>query len=601
MTLTLTVPFDRTESVTSLASRLAARNRFPTVRGFAFAFGLDFQGLVDGSPEALARLADLSGTNPSVLARNAFVRTENRDFCFKGERVIAGMLQRQALTICPRCVLEEMSQGSLYDAFAPTAVELSSIRTCERHSVPHVQLVPRPAPVLTHDFIALLRENLGELPRLADEAQVRAASGLEQYLRSRLEGRPTGANWADTLGFSAVAKASEIFGAVIAFGRKVRLKVLTADNWALAGGVGFDLFRGGRDALVGWVNQMTSSPDLSGLARAQDILGPALNAWLIKCPDPDVAPIREVVREALLDRLPLDEGALLLGRPIEQRRTHSIFTASRSSGVHVLTVRKILSISGHISQESHSLPDNRVIVAPGSIDILERYAEGISLRGIKEHLNMTRPQVELFAPRYLKPVIEAEGVAPVFHPSDLGDFLKRLCANAHAVPAAAAGKYSIVEASRRANRSLLDVVDRLYHGAFEWVGQLDGVRGFQGLLLDLDEVKEVTKLTPLPGRTMKEFSDWFGIRVAASSALVKAQVVGSQTVVHPVNRCPVVVVPFEECDRLKREFASMRDIARERGVWSRHVEAQLASEGVEPDRTWAASGAVVYRRADLKS
>lgn len=72
--LLLTLVLHLGESVTSFVSRLRAHNGLLRLEHFCADTGIDFQNLVDGRPEEVGRLADVSGTPVSALRSWGFSR-----------------------------------------------------------------------------------------------------------------------------------------------------------------------------------------------------------------------------------------------------------------------------------------------------------------------------------------------------------------------------------------------------------------------------------------------------------------------------------------------------------------------------------------------
>ena len=138
MRLALTVPHCAGESATSLFSRLAAHNMCLSARHFGRDMDLPFQDVINGMPEAIARLEVLAGLDSGSLSADTLALDEGRIFTLNGQRLTASATNRTVLAGCPVCMLADFPAGPYepeINAFGRTLNEVVHLRTCPRHGV----------------------------------------------------------------------------------------------------------------------------------------------------------------------------------------------------------------------------------------------------------------------------------------------------------------------------------------------------------------------------------------------------------------------------------------------------------------------------------
>lgn len=603
MKLALTAQHRPGESATSLFSRQAARNMCASARHHGREIDLPFQDVINGSPAALARLEELAGIPTGTLSPLALIQGNARTFYLNGQRVTARSLQRSALVACPRCLIEDMDTGPyepMLNAYGRASTEVVHLRTCPRHSVPHV-LIGRPMHAnRTHDFAMTLRENLDAVPRLADDAKHRRSSDLEVYLEDRLTGRQVSSAWVDTLGFSAAARACEIFGAVAEFGTTPNLKKLTDGDWARAGATGFEILRHGIRKTRDFLLVLQRREELKGGSGAQHAYG-RLYQWLAESDDIDLLPIKDMVREHIVETMPVGAGEEIFGVKVTQRRLHSLRSAAVQHGVHPKTAAKLLQRSGLAPQDIQGLTDNQVLLPAGPVDaLMTKAARAIPRPGLHDYLDISRVHLNhLLNAGYIKPIVEADDLDALFDPHELDAFLANLKENAEILTHPTPDQMPLIEAVKRACCGVPEVLSLLFAHKLEWVGMLKGGRGYNAVLVSLNEVKAKTELPALDGITVHAITYDFGISERAVKQLIQIGALPIVTATNPKNRCPVKIVPNDEYRRFKHMYVSLRDLSRESGSWPRHIHPELAARGIHPIPELREVDAYIFLREQL--
>jgi len=604
MKLSLTAQYRPGESATSAFSRQADRNMCLSARHHGRDLDLPFQDIINGEPEAIARLEQFAGMPAGALAPSTLTQEQGRTFVLNGQRLTASSLQRSSLNACPHCLMEDMRNGPYepaLNAYGRVATEIVHLRTCRAHSVPYAVIGRPTLPNHTHDFTLILRENIDRVPILADEVSHRPASGLELYLEDRLVGRVQTAPWLNLLGFSAAAKVCEIFGIVAEFGPTQNRRPLSEDDLARAGAAGFEILRDGIQGARDFLTSLQRRPELTGAAGPQQAYG-RIYQWLAFGADgPDFAPIKDMVREHIVETMPVGRGDEVLGVMVEQRRLHSLRSAALAHGVHPKTAAKYLQRSGLAPADTGGLTDNQVLMPAPTVDaFMSRLARGIQQKDIHAYLDVSRTHLlHLLSGRHLKPIVEADDLDPLFDTADLDGFVSRVTEKAETIAEPTEDQVSLSEAAKRACCGVPEVQSLLVDGQLDWVGVFRGGRGYGAILVSAAEVKARTQL-PEPGGVVADviIGD-FGARQEVVKLLIETGVLPTVTAVNPKNRCPMKVVPNADYGQFKATFVSLRDLSRDTGRWSRHIQKELAEKGVHPVPEWVAAGGFIYRREHL--
>jgi hypothetical protein len=231
----------------------------------------------------------------------------------------------------------------------------------------------------------------------------------------------------------------------------------------------------------------------------------------------------------------------------------------------------------------------------------EAAAATLSVRQAGIYLNAPRVQrAMLYRSGIIVPRIRGgdHGAADQFASEDLDTFLARLLDGAVPVRAAAEGRANIPEAAKLACCGSIEVVRLLLDGKLTCKWQLTSERGYMSLLVDIEEVRRLVRGVDHGGLTGLQIKDKLATTAKVAAALIKHGHLAAITVINPVNRCPIVVVPAKEVERFDREYISLFALARQRGRHFRSVKKELQDDGVEPVFNPAKIGATFYRRSD---
>jgi hypothetical protein len=463
-------------------------------------------------------------------------------------------------------------------------------------------------PLEMHDFAHAVRTEWPRIGSLLAAAPRREPSALETYVLDRIRnGR--GAAWLDTCSLNGAVKSCEIIGAVLLHGRTPNLTKFSEDDWEAAGAAGYAIARQGEEALRRFFSSLQETcPTQAGQVGPQAIFG-RLYQWLnYQGRGEEGAPLRDLLRQYLLETMPVGPGNSLLGRMVESRRVHSIYTLSKATGQHPKRLRKILIEAGLVPEDATDIVDNRVVFnADEAEQLVRRFATSVPLTEVAAYLNCSRVHARLLYEReFIRPVVDASTSLASgkhsFEKEDLDNFFARLLHSATPMSDLEAGFADLPRAAKRACCSAMEIVALVLEGRLKRLRRDLRQQGYLALLVDVEEVQALVRLNlNAQGMTLREVERRFGTHTKVVEALIRTGdgPLPTMTVINPVNRCPQTVVPFDSLEAFEREYVGLTHLARERGVHHVVLRKRLDAAGVVPALTREKFGATFYRRSEL--
>lgn len=601
--LGVTVPFNSGESVTSFASRLAARNLRPSARSFCRDMALSFQEIVDGKVPALMRLADLGGVPFEAVSGAALRRVGEKTFALGDQKLMPTAVSRSSLVVCPLCLQEDMAVGLLPSASAiwgRLEWQFTSIRTCRVHDAALVDVTSYIGPGQTHDFAANLRPHLEELAT-RQETTDRPFSRFESYARNRLFGFHQRPVWLDGVGFSAATYACSVFGAVDLFGQSVNIRSLDQNQMAKASDSGFSILAGGYDTARPFLDELGASVNRKGNHGPQHILGP-IHQWLAYgSRDPDTAPVADMVREHVANTMPLGPETFLYGKPLPSRRLHSVRSAAQQYGIEQRTLRNVLSGIGLVPTVRSGVPDKQATFdAVAHTKLLESLKASVSRKQALAHSGIPRNHFDAAVKEGLIATIaRGDTFDAVYALADIDKFVGALLARSVPVEQATANQMSIVDATRHACCSVVSVMRSILNGELNWVGRLTNVSGYAAIVVNIEELRTRVRGKELSGLPLGSAAEEIGISMVAWQKVIKLERLPTRTEINPVNRCPVETIPHDALRDFGARYRSLRNLARDAGTVPQRQYKLLAARGILPVDRFARLGAKLYLQSEL--
>lgn len=477
--LNLRVPYIPGETATSLCSRLALRNRCPSVTEFCLDVGLVFQDVVAGTPSALSRLSTLAGVDIEQLLPSALRGLGAKFTC--GNNVLEQALRRsmRRIMVCPACIARDLETHPSVGSAAPAgrlAWLFEPILTCVEHELALVaaDVQPRNAEWRANvslDFARRVQPFIQNIESHRASALRRPPTGLERYLCARLNGPvPAVSDLIDTLPFYAVAQASLILGAFATFGPKLILKKLTDEQRRDAGKQGFSILAAGADPLEAFLRTSMDRWPRSKNATSVNAFYGALSQWLeYRRDDASYEFLRNTIRNLMFSCQPLREKTKIYGVSLGAERVKSVLTLSEDMSTHPNRLQRLLVATGVLDKSAARLSAHKAVfvVDEKASDVVARLSRCMSKTAAAKYVNAPWVHFDtLHRAGIVVPFVEPTGKLSVhgFDRLDLDHFLERLFSHVRGAVPEKFGGIPISTAAKRANCSALEIVQLIFNG-----------------------------------------------------------------------------------------------------------------------------------------
>jgi hypothetical protein len=621
------------ETTTSFFTRMAMDIGLP-IMPLSRLIGTSFYRIVEGDRGAMDRLGEAFHMDPALLRYRAIPLVGKRRYRLGRDTVPREALNRSELRVCPECIREDLATGSGARQVRPylrLRSHVASIHVCEDHEVQLMVASRENRPHLIHD--AAYRLNLAR--EAIEQAPVIKASPVksETYLMKRLEGISTSA-WLDGLDFHAAARICEVIGIAEVFGVRAPWTSLDIGQKRHAAGVGFEIADDGVAGIDRWLTTLTKVNFQHKTGWGLKLVYGRLYEWLSHDGVRDLAldPLRRVMHDHIVSNLPLGPKDKIFRWPIAKRKVHSVFTLANEYDLPIRTVRRRGAIAG-IFKDDPELTDDRIYMDAEAGMMLakelralyeahgnytgpkpqrvvlprvykpkarrqRRVREGLTLADVVRRLNLTRGHDHILMDAgYLNPLPSYLLGTYSFDPKEVADFWDRLSAKVKSP--APDGLVPLRRASKMAKCNAIQIVDLLYEGRLERVGQSSTVPGYEGLLVCPREILPLVVGPALTGLTLKQVEATLKTPSRVINALLAEGLLSSEVQKNPINRCDQTVVLPQVLETFMNEYASAYALSVEWNFGARGVVARLRSAGVEPAFDPNLVRASFYRRRDL--
>lgn len=417
------IPFDPRETVLSYTARVALIHTGTGIDRLLPDLGLRIEDLVLGKLDALEIFAKGVGVPVSDLARSN-LRAVGKDVLFRDEPCQWSFIARGADRYCPCCLAEDGGprgwKQRLFWCFAP-------VKRCTRHGVWLEHLPEKPRT---------LQEGLMSVE---DIAPPRPAAGVTPsyliWLEARLHGTAEDSPWLARQGLQQILDAALMLGVVLKEGHKVAPKILPQDRYEAAVEAGFEVYAKGRQSVIKALDLIRdTSPAQAAQAGPLAKYG-KLYDWLDRqCNGRDPGPIRDILRDHIIEHDVLDIGDKVLGQEIEFRRFHSVQSLGETLGRKTVQMARILKKLGRIPADASAADWSQIRFDAEEIaTLVADFENAIPLEDLADYIGASFSQARaLYSERILKPLIPADAPGAirnvVFARRTLDGFLARIAA-----------------------------------------------------------------------------------------------------------------------------------------------------------------------------
>ena len=608
--LRLSVPVQPDEWTYSFVGRTAAHNSISSCSQFLHNMSIQRTKLLLGEDHALARLSELTGASYQELSKQSAIRDEDGFSILSGQKLTKQTLRRSGIHYCPSCLIEDYENPELAPASHSLARPyirlpwlISHIFSCAKHSVALLK-TDETGPHDVGDFTSRIqRYQLLETAR--ELTVVRPQTEFETYLTQRLLSRngntKDSGTWLDGLEYHVAAKFPLLLGNLIERGPKQKLKELSDSDRQSLGQTGFEIAAAGEQAIKGEIESAFASA-VEGRRRSvgeRETIG-WLYEWLrYSAVGDDWNQIKNLIQDCVTKFKP--EAAAYLC-PKKTNTTQTIRGASQRYSIHPKRLRKILFAQGVITTDQKDHADIHTTFEASENHMLE-IATALSPTKVAEHLNSGRSQTKVILDNdFLAPLVQGDvdGLSPTYTLKSVESFMSRLEDGAVEVETPPNGAYPLNLAAKRANCSAAEVIALILDNSLTLRWKLTGVHGYPAILVCSEEVKSFVHGVALGGINRSALSEALSVSDGVVAKLIDMNLIEIETLINPINRCPVDVASQETVDRFKKRFVGLIELTKTYGDMPPIVKRRLEKRGISPALTREEVGATFYLRAEVE-
>lgn len=605
-TLSPFLPFDPVETPISFATRLAALHTGGRLVPFLHDMGVKPGALCLGDAEAVRQLCALAGVDSAPVLRNTAHTVGRRRANLRGEEITAEFLSSPDTVFCPSCLAEDdAARGYIPGARrGRLAWTLRPVRTCPHHQIALVHRAREQWDDQYHELAVRVPERGNALLALANQCERRSPSPLQNYVMQRLEGE-TGPEWLDSQTLEQAVRATEMLGALIAFGAGANLTALDASGWDRAGRIGYACTAAGEAGIRDALQQVQAAFRGKPRPGRRKVFG-RFYEWLSSTKaTKDPGDIKRILREHIFDTMEVASGEEILGATLKERRLHSVRSLASEVKLNARTLRNFLASRGLVPADE-ALSEYHVFDAEAGRAAAASVCRSIHVISLPKALNCTRPQADqLLAERILVRVGGGPGIAPgriqrAVDASDVSDFLVALRRNALMVATAPESVVSISKAAEKAKLPCYAIVHLIIGGYLQRVFQLADVAGYAGVLVDPTEIRAQVHHVQAHLSASAAFKTLW-VPVDTGWALVDApdDLALKPVVIRGPSGYQFRRFAREDVSEFMERVTTVHLIALRLGVEHKEVVRRLKVAFVRPAISRRDAGMDVYRTADL--
>lgn len=478
------------ETALSVLCRLADVNHISPGELAALS-GIAWHDLRCGASGAIERLAEVSGASFDRLRQATPRLAEPRTYDWRGCRFHDSHIRARVLHACPACIREDLdtAEGSpwMRQDWVLRAYRRCHIHGCQVIEVTDWQDIRRSGIM---DYLCqAAASGAGSEEVVPDRSQ---KTVFESYIRQRLDGTLTVANWIDGLPLQVVIEGSEMIGAFLSH-PAYRKEALETEDWQQCTQEGFAALSRGPDHLTQRLETHISATAVPNALGYTKLFGSTYPWLLSRSGDPDFATIIDIIRQLAHRVLRADYPVPFLGGQIPPVDGCTVIGLATRYEVPNRTVRRILTLSGVEPQGSTDTVWGQVSLyadAPAKTAIL-RYLDEVDGRQARHLLSATQAAFDsLIALGVVvavpKPIIRG----PRYSAKAMKKLRRDLVRSAHG-DVLRPGDVPIAEAARRVPCQIGVMVKLVLSGRLSAAVVPRTPLGLADLHVDIDEVRDL--------------------------------------------------------------------------------------------------------------
>lgn len=425
MTLWPALPFDAEETLLSYADRLSMLHTGRGMERIVRDFGINTEHFVSGRKDAIVSFAEAAGI-PLADAERSAIRVFPRGGEFRGEASSKTFLLPQAKRYCPACLEED---GSSLDWRFRLIWGFRHVQRCDRHGV----WLQATGTTKATD----MRRALNDTPMAAPSITVDDTPTYLDWLRSRVHGHAVDETWLAEQTTEQVLAASEMIGAVLQHGHKVALKSLSMAEAEEATDIGFSIYSEGPKAVEEALGTIRCTSPATAVQAGPLAHYGKLFDWLDRRSNSvDPGPIRDILRDHIVQHSAVEPGTTVLGVEINERRFHTLCSLSAAVGIDRPRLSRLLKKLGEIPTDVTEVETgNMLFEVDKTIALIDAFDTAIALHDVPEYLGASKRQVEiLYRVGMITPLVPRTGRGAVRNVVFARDHLDGLMSQIEGLP-----------------------------------------------------------------------------------------------------------------------------------------------------------------------
>ncbi|MFU8863978.1 MAG: TniQ family protein [Rhodobacterales bacterium] len=606
------IPFHEDEVTQGYFARIGHFQAGVDAARFCKFFDLGRADFREGNDPCIEVIAAISGEDPDRLRHNTIRQLSDGSLMLRGETLGLQVIRRVTTQFCPHCLTADDEDASSLGKAAwrfRWSWLLKPVVACPLHNTALVS-VPAKDPVNAFDLRKLYAQS--DLDLVSPEGfEPHFPGSLQKYVVARIGDHATACPWLDGQGVAEGVRACEMLGSLICDGPTAEIKKYTDLDWARVGSVGFDVCSDGptaiREALA---TIRLNAGRRSGRTGPQAVFGSLFN-WLKKSgTSRDEGPIRDVVREAIIENFAVGSGEMVLGEFVNRRKVHSVNSLTSKTGLNRFRLYRIIRKAGMIPDDTDRATLNQLVFPAEKAELLiARIQNAIPQNQIQRVLGCSKTHAEqLVKGGLISSVVSmAEGQVGLtrgdFNVDDLSGFLKTVCVDVRDIDCEIDGFIDLTQAARGRSPTV-EIIAWQIGGRLRKTCLLDGIKRFDNLRFCLTEIRQIVDESR--GRDphrLTSVAKMLCMNLPAVKQLVSRkkggpwlQLVSGRAAGELRGKA---YVAHAELERFKERYTTPGLVARSFGMNHRTVLKALDATGVETafDPHWL--GARVYLRAEV--
>ncbi|MCL6285737.1 TniQ family protein [Ruegeria sp. 2012CJ41-6] len=582
--LALTLPPSPFEMPTSYLSRLAARNFSEDLETFCSDLGIDLGALSNGDMAVVRQINHLAGLPSDSFSQTTVVKTSTMKYRIGDEAMNTETFARTEIRFCPVCVAQDLAGGAdPWNAIHYMHWQITQVRACWRHGVALSRHRQEANGFAGFDVTTLLRRQ-AQLNRLSDGDSQPKADAFDRYLSERIYGKHS-ASWCNELEIPALWKACEAFGVLMNHGHEARASKLPPQMRRDAMLTGFLILNDGPESIRSALDRYNRSkprtrnqPHPSN-GEVQRMLGSHRKMRS------DLDPLRDIVREYFLENYPHSPGCTVLGVKLEQRRVHSMHSASRAIPVRRSVLEDMLIRRNLATRDANGAFRLKAVLKTELVDELRRERDNyLDQQQTADYLGCSFAMFkQLKLAGVLVPAGGAEHRARKGYRKDqLDDFLEALFAGTNWVPDAQDGTATIDLATRKANCTVPDIVRLLLEGKLTATGRLTRKFELNALLVQIDALNAALRRLEPNGYTLSKTCKILHIDFTTLKHLIELGFFSLERMKNNQTRFTAELIPATSVERFRSQYCTIGMIRERRQFAKRALHDELRAAGVDP-------------------